>query len=176
MATGAWYYKGVSFISARGITDGTGDGNYSPDAKLTRGEFIVLLMRAYGIEPDLSAKDNFTDAGNTWYTNYLAAAKRLGITNGVGDNMFAPEQSITRQEMFTLLYNALNVLGRLPGGVSGKTLADFSDASEISPWAKDAMAFLIETGIVTGSEGKLNPVDTTTRAQMGTVFLNLFTK
>jgi hypothetical protein len=48
---------------------------YSPSSMLTRGEFIVMLMRAYGIEPDMNPTDNFSDAGNTYYTGYLAAQK-----------------------------------------------------------------------------------------------------
>ena len=103
VAKDAWYARAVSFIAARGITTGTGGSNFSPEAKLTRGQFIVMLMKAYGIAPDANPKNNFTDAGNTWYTGYLAVAKRLGISAGVGSNLFAPEKEITRQEMFTLL-------------------------------------------------------------------------
>lgn len=99
---GAWYADAVSFIAARDITSGTGDGSFSPEAKLTRGQFMVMLMRAYGIAPDTNPEDNFSDAGNTYYTGYLAAVKRLSISAGVGDNLFAPEKEITRQEMFTL--------------------------------------------------------------------------
>jgi hypothetical protein len=102
-----WCRKAVCFIAAREISKGTGNGNYSPESNLTRGDFIVLMMRAYGMVPDENPVDNFSDAGNTYYTGYLAAAKRLGITSGVGDNMFAPKKQITRQEMITLLHNAL---------------------------------------------------------------------
>jgi uncharacterized repeat protein (TIGR02543 family) len=169
----AWYHKAVSFIAARGITEGIGKGIFSPASKLTRGEFIVLMMRAYGIEPDSSPLDNFSDAGNTYYTGYLAAAKRLGISAGVGDNMFAPEKEITRQEMFTMLYNALKVIGQLPQGDSGKTSLDFSDASEIASWAKEAMTVLVETGVIHGSDGKLTPTGTATRAEMAQLLYNL---
>jgi len=62
-----------------------------------------MLLKAYEIAPDTSPADNFSDAGNTYYTGYLASAKRLGISGGVGNNMFAPDKNITRQEMFTLL-------------------------------------------------------------------------
>lgn len=182
VAENAWYGTAVDFIAARGITTGTGGGNYSPGAKLTRGEFLVMLMRTYGIAPVKNPTDNFADAGNTWYTNYLAAAKRLGISNGIGDNMFAPGKEITRQEMFTLLYNALNVIGQLPQeqklpvGSSGKTLSDFSDADNIASWAKDAITLLVKTGTVSGSGGKLSPTDTTTRAEMAQVLYNLLMK
>ena len=78
---------------------------------LTRGQFIVMLMRAYGIQADQRSTDNFSDAGNAYYTNYLAVAKRLGITTGVGNNKFAPDNEISRQDMFTLLYRTLDILG-----------------------------------------------------------------
>lgn len=173
VASNTWYSEAIGFIAARGITTGTGNGNYSPEAKLTRGEFIVMMMRAYGIEPDTVLTGNFLDAGNTYYTGYLAAAKRLGISNGVGNNMFAPEKQITRQEMFTLLYNTLKAIGKLPKGTSGKTLSDFSDADQIASWAKEAMTLLVETGTIGGNGGKLTLTDTSTRAQMAQVLYNL---
>ncbi|ABZ82764.1 multidomain protein with s-layer homology region, ig motif, i-set domain, pkd domain [Heliomicrobium modesticaldum Ice1] len=176
VAKDAWYSKAVSFIAAREITTGTGGGNFSPEAKLTRGQFIVMLLKAYGITPDANPQDNFADAGSTWYTGYLAAARRLKISAGVGGNVFAPEKEITRQEMFTLLYNALKVIGHLPRGDSGKTLSDFSDADDVALWAKEAMKLLMETGTIGGSGGKLLPQDTTTRAQMAQVLYSLLTK
>ena len=173
VAAGVWYDKAVSFIAAREITAGTGHGKYSPEAKLTRGEFIVLMMRAYGISPDTNPADNFADSGSTYYTGYLAAAKRLGISAGVGDNLYAPGREITRQEMFTLLYNALKVIGQLPQGDSGKTVLDFSDASQIDEWAGEAMAAFVATGTIGGSNGSLTPLSTTTRAEMAQVLYNL---
>jgi uncharacterized repeat protein (TIGR02543 family) len=176
VAENAWYSKAVGFIAAREITAGTGGGNFSPEAKLTRGQFIVMLMKSYGISPDINTKVNFADAGNTYYTGYLAAAKRLGISTGVGDNLFAPEKEITRQEMFTLLYKVLKVIGKLPQGNSGQTLSDFSDTGDIASWAQDAMTFLVETGTVSGSGGKLSPISTTTRAEMAQVLYSLLSK
>ncbi|UOO37948.1 S-layer homology domain-containing protein [Oscillospiraceae bacterium CM] len=173
---GAWYESAVTFLAARDITTGTGDGNFSPDAALTRGQFIVMLMRAYGIEPDANPVDNFADAGNTYYTNFIATAKRLGITNGIGNNLFAPDREITRQEMFTLLYNALTVIGEPPEGNAGKELSDFSDADRVASWAKNAMTLLIETGSISGSSGKLFPTESTTRAEMAQVLYNLLIK
>lgn len=172
----AWYSKAVSFSAAREITKGTGNGNFSPEAKLTRGQFIVMLMKAYGITPDVNPVDNFADAGSTYYTGYLAAAKRLGISAGVGNNLFAPEKETTRQEMFTLLYNALKTIGKLPQGNSGKLLSNFSDANDIAPWAKEAMKLLVETGTTRGSSGKLASSSTTTRAEMVQVLYSLFSK
>ena len=176
VAADAWYGKAVGFIAARGITTGTGSGKYSPTAKLTRGEFLVMLMRAYGIAPDGDPKDNFADSGNTYYTGYLAAAKRLGISGGIGGNMFAPNKEITRQEMFTLLYNGLKSINRLPKGTGGKPLSAFNDAGQVASWAKDAMKLLAGTGAVSGNDGKLSPSASTTRAEMAQVLYNLLSK
>lgn len=176
IAADAWYSKAVSFVAARGITVGTGDGNYDPEGKLTRGEFITMVMRAYGMNPDENLKDNFADAGKTYYTSYLAAAKRMGITNGIGNNMFAPEKEITRQEMFTLLYNTLKQLGELPSAATGRTLASYSDSGEIASFAMDAMTLFVGTGTISGSNGNLNPSGTTNRAQMAQALYNLLTK
>jgi hypothetical protein len=172
----AWYQKAVEFIAAREVTKGTGGDQFSPDAVLTRGEFIVLVMRTYGIEPDENPEDNFADAGNTYYTGYLAAAKRLGISKGVGNNLYAPGNGITRQEMFTLLYNVLKVINRLPLGTTEKTLSSFIDGGNIALWADEAMAYLVKAGTISGSGGKLYPENTSTRAEMAQVLYNLLSK
>jgi hypothetical protein len=182
VAPDAWYKEAVGYIAARKITGGTGNGKYSPEAKLTRGDFLVLLMNAYAIAPDNSPADNFSDAGSTYYTGYLASAKRLGISAGLGNNMFAPDKHIIRQEMFTLMYNALKAINQLPRGTKlpdgnlGKTISDYDDAGQIDLWAKEAMKLFVETGIIGGNSGKLMPTEMTTRAEMAQVLYNLMSK
>ncbi len=168
-----WCYDAVTFCAAREITTGTGNNLFSPNATLTRGQLIVMLMRAYGLDPDEEITDNFADAGDTYYTGYLAAAKRLGITNGVGNNLYAPESKITRQDMFTLLYRALEILEELPETSSTASLSNFSDTGMISDYAETAMDALVKAGVVSGSAGKLDPLGTSTRAQMAQVLYNL---
>jgi len=104
------------------------------------------------------------------------ATKRLGISQGIGDNQFAPEQAITRQDMFTLLYNALKGINQLPQGNSGKTLNDFTDSNTIPAYASEAIAYLVKSGTISGSNGKLTPNATTTRAEMTQVLYNLLAK
>jgi hypothetical protein len=176
VSSNAWYSKSVSFVAARGITTGSGEGTYNPNAKLTRGQFLVMLMRAYGISADENSKDNFSDAGNKYYTGYLAAAKSLAITAGIGNNRFAPDKEITRQEMVTLSYNILDQLGELPTTETEKTLTSYSDSNEIASWAKNAMTLFVGMGTISGSDGEINPTDTTTRAEMAQVLCNLMSK
>jgi len=173
VADSAWYYNALTFCASRGITAGMGNNVFSPESSITRGQFIVMLMRSYGIEPDEKPADNFSDAGNSYYTGYLAAAKRLSISNGVGNNMYAPELELSRQDMFTLLYRTLNILGELPTINTGKTLADFSDSNLIADYAVTATEKLVAGGIVSGNQGQLSPGSGSTRAQMVQVLYKL---
>ena len=165
----AWYSEAIGFIAARNITSGTDGRNFSPEGKLTRGQFMVMIMKAYGIAPDAGSSNNFADAGSTYYTSYLAAAKKLGISYGTGSNLFEPNKEITRQEMITLLYNALKVMDQLPQETSGKQMTAFSDSGQIASWAKDAMTLFAANGIISGNDGKILPTGRTTRAEMAQV-------
>lgn len=168
-----WYRNAVSFIAARGITDGIGNGMFGGEKNLTRAEFLVMLMRAYQIAPDANASANFADAGNTYYTGYLAAAKRLGISDGIGGNKFAPDKTITRQEMFTLLYNALKSIDELPSAKTGKAFTSFDDSSNVAQWAKEAIKSLTEAGIINGVNGRLDPYGTAKRSESAQTLYNL---
>lgn len=172
------YSKAVNFVAARGITLGTGNGNFSPDVKLTRAQLLVMIMRAYGIRPDEDIKDNFEDAGDAYYTGYLAAAKRLGISNGVGNNKFAPDLEISKQEMVTLIYNILKLLNELPvdSGQSMEFIDFVAGNSSIASWAKEAMLVFMQNGYVNGVEYDLEPAEIATRAQMAQVMYEVLTK
>jgi hypothetical protein len=176
VAGSAWYHQAVGYLAARSITTGTDETHFSPNSAVTRGQFVVLLLNAYGIKAEAAGADNYSDAGNAYYTNYLAAAKRLGIANGVGDNQFEPNKEITRQELFTLLHRSLEVLGEIPAVQTGATVESFSDAGQIAGYSKDAFKVLVESGVITGNDSKLNPQGVSTRAQVAQVLYNLLSK
>jgi len=173
---GDWYYEAVTFIAARDITTGTGNNLFAPNSPVTRGQFITMLLRAYDIDPDTAPLNNFSDAGNTYYTGYLAAAKQLGIANGIGGNQFAPENEISRQDMFTLLYRALDTLGELPDTKANVALSVYADGGAIANYARDAFEWLIASGIVKGNGGYLFPTHTASRAEMAMVFYGLLSE
>lgn len=176
----AWYKNAVDFIAARGITSGTGDNSYSPEARLTRAQFVVLLMNAYQINTqsqDISNQiQNFTDAGNTYYTGYLLAAKNLGIVSGVGNNLFAPDKEISRQEVFVILFNALRIIDEVPESLNNKQLSSFNDASDVADWANQAISALIRANVVSGSNDNLYPRRSTTRAEIAQLLYNQLSK
>lgn len=172
----SYYYDAVTYLAARNILTGTGKDLFSPKSDLTRGQFMVMIMKAYGMMPDTEIKDNFTDAGDTYYTGYLAAARRLGLSGGIGNNMFAPDKKISRQELLTLLYNILKETGKLKDGGYGKNLNDYSDAGEVAAYAKEAVTFLVKGGFVEGYSNKLTPKEMTDRAQAAQILYNILTK
>ncbi len=171
-----WYSEAVGFMAARSIANGVGDGRFAPVNNVIRADFLVMVMNSYGIEPDASVDNNFSDAGNKYYTAYLGTAKRLGLVSGIGSNKYAPEATISRQDMFVILYRVLDKLGELPAGTSGKNLEDFNDTGDMAAYAKDAMKLFVETGIISGDGRNLNPKATSTRAQAAQVLYNLLSK
>jgi len=138
-----------------------------------------MVMKAYGIQPDGSITDNFSDAGSKYYTPYLATAKKLGLATGIGNNKFAPEAAITRQDMMVILYRMLEKIGEHPsvnGIDSGKSISSFKDANDVSEYAKQAIDRFIQTGIVSGDGSRINPKGTSTRAHAVQLLYNLLNR
>nr|WP_245363576.1 S-layer homology domain-containing protein [Cohnella thailandensis] len=172
----AWYSKAVGYLAARDIATGTDKGGFDPEGQVTRGQFIVLLLKAFGIQPEAAGAANFADAGDAYYTGYLAAAKKLGIATGVGDNLFAPNKTITRQELFTLLHRALEQLGELPAEKTGASLSSYADSGDIAGFAQEAFQSFVESGVVAGDGAKLDPKGITSRAEAAQVLYRLLSK
>lgn len=173
VAVNAPYSSAVTFISARGITTGTGGGKFDPDEKLTRGQFLVMIMKAYGIVPERNAKDNFADAGDTYYTNYLATAKRMGITTGIGGNRYAPEKELSRQEMYTLLFKTLKAMNKLQAVKTEKAPAVNADTVKAAEWAKESLSYFTGVGVIASDRLSLNQEDIVSRAEMAEVIYSL---
>jgi hypothetical protein len=166
------YFNAVTYIAARGITAGTGNSMFSPNSNLTRSEFLVLLMRAFNIETDNDIESNFVDAGNTWYTTALATAKKMGISSGIGNDMFAPTKEITRQEMFAMITNVLRVTDRLPETDGVDYLTNFEDKDQIAKWAIESIRLLVEINAI-DNISEITPTSTATRADAAQLIYNL---
>ncbi|MEA4933498.1 MAG: S-layer homology domain-containing protein [Lawsonibacter sp.] len=176
----AWYRPAVDFLAARGITSGTEAGLFGPELGLTRGQFVVFLLNAYGIRPERKAEfdpgSQFEDAGTAYYTDYLLVAKGLGIVTGIGNNTFAPERTITRQEMVVMMVQALTVMDEIPESNVDRALSDFSDENDVADWAQEAFRVLVRGGMISGTDGRLAPKEAATRAQMAQVLVQLLSR
>ena len=103
--TDSYYAKAVAWAVENGITTGTGDGKFSPDATCTRAQSVTFLFRAIGKLVD--SKAEFSDVlTDSYYANAVAWAVENGVTNGIGDGLFGPDNSCTRAQIVTFLFRA----------------------------------------------------------------------
>ena len=101
----AYYAKAVAWAVENGITTGTGDGKFSPDATCTRAQSVTFLFRAIGKLVD--SKAEFSDVlTDSYYANAVAWAVENGVTNGIGNGLFGPDNSCTRAQIVTFLFRA----------------------------------------------------------------------
>ncbi|MBQ2967050.1 MAG: S-layer homology domain-containing protein [Clostridia bacterium] len=173
---GHWANYDVEYMANEGLVSGVAEGQFDPEAQITRAEYITILDRAMGYE--LITGESFADvAADSWYATYVATAKANGLLNGLPiDDGFKPEQPITREEMALFTYNAIKAtkkndewLADLPSGWE-----NFADTAEVSDWATEALKYLIQTGIIKGtSDTTVSPAENATRAQ-GAVILKRF--
>ena len=105
VSTDAYYAKAVAWAVENGITTGTGDDKFSPDATCTRAQSVTFLFRAIGKLVD--SKAEFSDVlTDSYYANAVAWAVENGVTNGIGDGLFGPDNSCTRAQIVTFLFRA----------------------------------------------------------------------
>ena len=101
----SYYAKAVAWAVENGITTGTGDGKFSPDATCTRAQSVTFLFRAIGKLVD--SKAEFSDVlTDSYYASAVAWAVENGVTNGIGDGLFGPDNSCTRAQIVTFLFRA----------------------------------------------------------------------
>lgn len=170
----AWYTEAVRYAYESGMMNGTGDGLFSPNATTTRATVVTLLHRA---ERTPEAKgETFSDVTEgAWYAKAVAWASANKIVNGMGDGTFRPDDVITREQFATILYRYASFKG-----VDVSKMAELSrypDAGDISEFARTAMAWAVEVGLIAGTDGgRLDPLGGATRAQAATILMRYETK
>ena len=103
----AFYAKAVAWAVENGITGGTGDGKFSPDATCTRAQSVTFLYRAAG-SPKVSGSAEFGDVAiNAYYADAVAWAAKNGITGGIGGGLFGSNNDCTRAQIVTFLYRSV---------------------------------------------------------------------
>ena len=167
----AWYHDGVHYALDEGIMNGTGGGKFEPDKATTRAMIVTMLWRMKG-EPEYHGTLDFTDAEDgAWYTGAIRWAASEGIVNGYDETTFGPNDSVTREQLATILYRYAQSKGEGFKG-SWMFLLDFPDAGDVSEWADEAMHWMVMNDIINGmGDGTLNPGGEATRAQVATMLM-----
>ena len=162
-----WFYNEVQFVYENGIMNGTGNGAFSPDSAVTRGMVVTILHRLEG-EPFVSGMV-FDDVDvNAYYGNAVAWACGYGIVNGYGNAKFGPDDPVTREQLAAMLFRYADYTGM---DVSSRAdLSRYADCESISDYAKDAMAWAVAEGLISGMDSThLFPTGAATRAQTATI-------
>ena len=102
----SYYTKAVAWAVENGITGGTGDGKFSPDATCTRAQAVTFLYRASGASA-VSGNAAFSDvATNAYYAAAVKWAEKNGVTGGIGGGLFGSGNDCTRAQIVTFLYRS----------------------------------------------------------------------
>ena len=175
--SGAWYHDGVHFCLENGLMIGFGDGIFKPNAPTTRAMLIVMLWRLNG-SPVVNYALDFDDvAEDAWYTEAVRWAKSEGVAGGYGNGKFGPNDTLTREQMVTMLFRYAQCKGN-DVSVGGDTnILSFGDATTVAEYAIPAMQWACGSGVVGGKDAAdgsgliLDPKGSTTRAQMATMVM-----
>ena len=173
VAAGAWYYEAVEYVYENGLMQGTAPTVFQPSGTTTRAMIVQILYNKEG-KPDAAYSGAYTDvAEDKWYTPAVEWASGEGIVSGNGNGTFAPNDSVTREQMAIMLYNYAAYAG-YDTSVRGDVSA-FSDGASVHDWAAEAMSWAVGVGVLRGSNDKLNPLGTATRAEVAQVLTNFET-
>ena len=161
-----WYYDGVHFCLESALMQGTGADTFDPDMTASRAMIAATLWRLEG-EPVVNYAMSFTDvAQDAWYAEAVRWAASEGIVLGYGDGTFAPNDTITREQLATMLYRYEQYKG---GGFVGAWMfrMDYTDIADVSEWAYEAMCYMSMHKIITGKpDGCLDPKGEASRAEV----------
>ena len=171
VAANAWYHDAVAYVYDNGMMNGVTENTFAPNATTTRGMIVTMLHRLEG-EPGVNYLLPFGDvAEGLWYTEAVRWAASEGIVNGVSDTSYAPDNAITREQMAAILYRYAQYKG-YDTSVGGMSLAEYTDADQISSYATTAMQWANENGLITGrTDTTLVPQGTATRAEVATILM-----
>ena len=146
-----WYHEAIDWAYSLGLMNGTTKSTFGPNAAATRAQTWTMLARIAGQD---------TRRSSTWYEVGQKWAMNLGITDGTN-----PMGSLTREQLAAMLY-------RYVGSPAVNGTLTFTDSANVSTWARNAMIWAVQNGILDGVGGnRLNPKGTTTRAQAAAIFM-----
>ena len=146
-----WAKDAVEFASSRELFNGVGNDAFGPDRSMTRGMVSTVLARLAGAD---------TAGGETWYAKGTVWAVENGISDGTN-----PEQPVTREQLAAMLY-------RYAGSPAVSGELGFDDADSISAWARDAVRWCVDNGILNGVGGnRMTPQDLARRGQVAAMLM-----
>lgn len=166
-----WYYDAVAYVAENGIMSGTDGSRFSPNGTLTRA-MLSQILYAMEDKPAVSGAATFSDvAAGAWYADAVNWTAAQGIVAGMGENSFAPDAPVTREQLSLILYGYARYKGYdISASVS---LSGYADRDSVAVWAADSMGWAVSEGLISGRPGGyLDPAGTATRAEVAQILMN----
>lgn len=157
----------IDYLASQSVVNGTSLRRYEPGASIRRGDFCLMLSRAFRFNVG-GASRGFTDvSADAYYAQAINEMYSLGIVNGVGGGRFQPEATISRQDAAVMVCRALEKAGMaVPGGSAQAALANYRDRNRVDSYAQEALGNLVRAGLFPVSGNQLSPQTAITRADM----------
>ena len=167
-----WFYDAVFYAVENGLMSGMSEDIFAPNTSLTREMLAVVLYNVEG-QPESTEANTFTDVkGDMWYTDAILWANANGIVAGYDNGAYGVGDFITREQFTTILYRYAQFKG-YDTTQGGMAVREFSDYENISDYARTAMAWAVNAGIMGGmDDGTLMPQGKATRAEAATMLMN----
>ena len=169
----AWYYNAVKYVYENNLMAGTGTTTFDPEVSLTRAMTAQILYNLEG-QPKVDEEATFADMNEapTWSVDAIAWAQDTGVVAGMGDNEFAPNAKVTREQFAQMMYNYAKY--KKYDLTKTGDLSKFPDDSSVSDWAETAMSWANGNGLINGHEdsGLIDPAGNTIRGQAASIIMN----
>ncbi len=165
-----WARESIEYVAEAGLFNGVSATTFCPSQNMSRGMLVTVLYRMAGL-PAVNASSNFTDVdAAAYYADAVAWASENGVVEGMGNGIFAPNNSITRQDLVTMFSRYAQVAGlTLPETITD-SLSKYSDYADIGAWALEAVEWAYKGGLINGrTDTTLVPTGTATRAEVAVI-------
>ena len=173
----SWSFPGIDFCYTMDYMAGVGGGRFEPKTPTTRAQIVRIFYHFIG-EPEVSGETPFTDLTADWYKDAVLWAYQTGVTSGVSETAFAPDASVTREQIAVMFLAFANKVLNMRNSGEAADLAAFPDGGRVSSWARDAMADAVSLGLISGvrtDDGTfLCPQSSATREQIATILMGFY--
>lgn len=168
----SWAKEAIGALAYEGVVSGYEDGTIRPNNEITRDEFVKLLVCALSFDVDANAVNTYSDIqAGAWQVPYVMAASKAGVVTGTGALTFGSGETITRQDMATMIYRAVL---KLKITLPTDNIVAFKDAEMISGYALEAVNKLSAAGVISGmGNDSYAPGACATRAQAISMLYNV---
>lgn len=173
VSEGDWFYDAVRYVYEKGLMAGTSENTFGPNVITNRGMIVTILYRLAG-SPDIEDENwgyPYVDVdANAYYGTAVYWARLNGIASGYSDERFGPDDAITREQLAVMLYRFAKAQGH--DVTAQADLSGYTDADQISGFAREAMSWASAEGLINGTSGStLSPDSSATRAQVAVILM-----